>query len=350
MSRLRTNLLTDQELGDFCRSLAVLLHAGVGTADSLFLMGQEENGRKKQYFTALGQQLDRGSMLSDALLESEIFPKQICGMIRIGERTGQMEETMTYLAEFYEERHRIRKFLHNAVSYPCLILLLVLVVVAVLLIEVLPVFDSVYASLGSRLTGLAAGLLHIGQALKTGLPVMGVLLAAVVAMALMICYVPAAKSAAGKAFQKYLADRGVLRKFNNARFARALAMGFASGLPVEEAVRLAGDLLSDVPPAAERCGMCVRLLEEGKSLPQAMGEAQLLPASACRLLTIAIQGGNADQVMAGIADRMEAEAAETMECTISAVEPALVLLTSAVVGVILMSVMLPLMNIMSAVG
>ena len=347
---MKANLLTDQELGDFCRSLSVLLHAGVSAADSLFLMAQEESGRKQQCLAAMGRQLDQGSVLSDVLLDSKLFPNQICGMIRIGEKTGQMEETLIYLSRFYEERHRMRKFLRSALAYPSLILLLVLVVVAVLLMEVLPVFDSVYASLGSRLTGPAAAFLKIGSWLKLALPVIGVLLAAAAAAILLVSYVPALKRLAEKLFQKYLADRGVLRKFNNASFARALAMGLASGLSIEEAVCMAGELLSDVTQAAERCGKCASLLREGTTLPEAMESTGLLSASASRMLAVGIRGGNGDQVMAGIADRMETEAMEAMERTVSAIEPAMVLLTSALVGVILLSVMLPLMNIMSAIG
>ena len=347
---MRTELLTDRELGDFCRNLSVLLHAGISTADSLYLLAQEESGWKQQSFTDLGMRLDQGCVLSEALLASESFPGQVCGMIRIGERTGRMEETLTYLAELYEDRHRIRKFLRSALAYPSLILLLVLIVVAVLLVEVLPVFDSVYASLGSRMTGPAAALLKLGQLLKGGLPVIGVLLAMAAVAVLLTGYVPAVKSRAAAFFQKHIADRGVFRKFNNARFARALAMGFASGLSVEEAVKLAAELLSDVTDAAKRCDMSVRLLEAGKPLPEAMEAAGLLDPSESRMLAVGIRGGNADQVMRQIADRKETAAEETMERTVSSVEPAMVVLTSLLVGVILLAVMLPLMNIMSAIG
>ena len=350
MSRMKTKMLTDRELGDFCHNLAVLLHAGVGTADSLFLMAEEESGQKQKLFTELGQQLDRGGILSEVLAENGAFPKQICGMLRIGERTGQVEESLEYLTDFYEQSCRTRKLLRSSLAYPSLILMLVLVVVAVLLMEVLPVFDSVYASLGSRLTGLAAGLLHFGQALKSALPVLWGLLAAIAVGIVLIRCVPAMKAGADQWFQSHLADRGVLRKFNNARFGRALAMGLGSGLSLEEAVTLAGELLSDVPQAAKRCHQCVGLLQEGKSLPEAMETTRLLSASACRMLTMGVRGGNADQVMAGIAERMEEEAAEGMKQLVSGIEPAMVLVTSGLVGVILLSVMLPLMNIMSAIG
>lgn len=350
MSLVKANLLKDRELGDLCRSLAVLLHAGVSTADSLFLLGQEESGFNQKLCTELGQRLDRGELFSEALLKAECFPAHFSGMIRIGEQTGRMEETLEHLADFYDERHRVSKFLRSSLAYPSLILLLVLVVVAVLLMEVLPVFDSVYASLGSRLTGLSAGLLHVGQVLKKGLPVLWCLLALLAVAALLICCVPALKTKVKGLLQKLFGDLGILRQFHNARFARALAMGLGSGLPLQEAVKLAEELLSDAPGAAARCKLCEKLLEEGRPLPEAMEQAGLLSAAAGRLLAVGIRGGNSDQVMENIADRMQEEAAETMERTVSRVEPAMVLLTSALVGVILLSVMLPLMNIMSAIG
>ena len=343
-------MLSDPEVSHFCSSLAVLLHAGVSTADSLFLLAQEESGSKEQLLTHMGRQLDTGAALSDTMQKTEEFPQYVSAMVRIGERTGRLEETLESLAGFCEERSRVKKFLRSALAYPALILVLVLVVVAVLLMEVLPVFDSVYASLGSRLTGMAAGLLYFGQGLKQVLPVLWGLLAAAVLAAFLIACLPALKKRVQSGFQRCFGDRGIMRKFSNARFARGLAMGLGSGLPLDEALVLASDLLSETPGAAERSRLCRQLLEEGKSLPEAMEETGLLTASASRMLAVGIRGGNSDRVMTGIADKMQEEAAEAVERLVSRVEPAMVLLTSALVGVVLLSVMLPLMNIMSAIG
>lgn len=347
---MNRSTLNNQEISDLCRGLALMLHAGMSLADGAYLMAREEQENSRELLTQLGQRLDQGTLLSDAMEETEAFPGHVTGMVRIGELTGRLEESLNSLAAFYQERCRVQIRLRSALAYPSAILLLMLAVLGVLLIRVLPVFDRVYASLGSRLTGMAAGLLELGQLLEAALPALLLTLGLVLGAVLLgACWTPFRDACMGFARSRF-GDWGIARKFNNARFARALAMGLGSGLPLEEALTLSRQLLSDIPGAEKRCGLCIDRLEAGASLADAMGDAELLPAPACRLLTVGLRGGNSDRVMEQIADRLLEDASDALEAGISRVEPAMVLAASALVGVILLSVMLPLMNIMSSIG
>ena len=151
-------------------------------------------------------------------------------------------------------------------------------------------------------------------------------------------------------WQKKFGDKGISRKLNDARFAQALAMGMVSGLPLEEAVALCATLLRDSPTAAQRCEACAQRLQEGGDLADALNESGMLPPAACRLLALGLRGGSGDTAMEEISRRLSDEANEALERKVAQVEPTLVLVTSLLVGAILLSVMLPLMNIMSAIG
>ena len=145
-------------------------------------------------------------------------------------------------------------------------------------------------------------------------------------------------------------DRGIARRLSDARFAQALSMGMRSGLPMEESLDLAQGLLEEVPAASARCRACRSLLEEGCDLAQALRQTQVLPASACRMLALGVRSGSADSVMEEISRRLAREADQALEDRTAQIEPAMVLVCSLMVGAILLSVMLPLMNIMSAIG
>ncbi|MCI9367760.1 MAG: type II secretion system F family protein, partial [Oscillospiraceae bacterium] len=131
---------------------------------------------------------------------------------------------------------------------------------------------------------------------------------------------------------------------------QALSMGMASGLPLEKALELSASLLSDNPAAQARCRSCCEQLDQGVSLAQAMRASALLPASACRLLELGQRSGSADMAMEKIARDLADDSDAAIEELVSRVEPALVLVCSVLVGLILLSVMLPLMHIMSAIG
>lgn len=342
--------LTHSETARLCRGLSVLLHAGISLADGVFLLAEEETGALRELLLVLGERMDAGALLSGAMEEYDAFSVHVTGMVRVGEETGRMEEALRALADFYEERHRTGRQIKNALAYPSMILLLMLAVIAVLLVKVLPVFDDVYASLGSRLTGTAAALLYLGAALEEVLPVLLVLLTLVAAAVLLYCVYAPFREKVTSLFQSRFGDKGVSRKFNNARFARALAMGLGSGLSLDEAVELAQKLLSDIPGAVARCQKCAQALKEGTALSSAMSGAELLSPAQSRMLSVGLRGGSADRVMDDIAACLMEEAKETLENIVSRVEPAMVLVCSLLVGLILLSVMLPLMNIMSTIG
>jgi len=342
--------LPNAQISRICRGLSLLLHSGIGVADGAFLLAQEEQAPLQTLLQTLGESMDGGLSLSEAMDASGAFPRHVWGMAAIGEETGRLEESLKALAEFYEERSRTTRQIRSAVAYPAMVLVLMLLVVGVLLVKVLPVFDRVYASLGSQLTGAAAALLYAGQLLESALPVLFGALLVLVGMAAVLWLCPGLRERLVRSWQRRYGDRGLARKFNNARFARAMAMGLASGLTLEHCMTLAQALLQEVPGAARRCAHCAQAMEEGASFSSAMEAASLLPPAQCRMLGIGLRGGNADQVMDKIARDVEEDAWETLYKAVSGIEPAMVLISSLLVGLILLSVMLPLVDILSVLG
>lgn len=342
--------LAHSEIASLCRELALLLHAGISLADGLFLLCEEETSSMRDLLQQLGAKMDEGAQLSDAMESTGAFPLCATGMVRIGEQTGRMEDVLASLAQFYEQRSRVSRRIRQALAYPAVIMALMLVVIGVLLIRVLPVFDEVYASLGSRLTGVAASLLHLGQFLSAAMPALLVILAIAAAAAMLYAWCAPVREKVSALLTARFGDRGISRKFNNAHFARALAMGLGSALPLEDAVQQAGRLLADIPAAAARCETCAEGLRSGESLSSAMSDAGFLPPAESRMLAVGLRQGSGDRVVEEIADRLMEQAEDALEQTVAKAEPAMVLLASALVGAILLSVMLPLMNIMSALG
>lgn len=338
--------LTNQEISGFCSSLELLLHAGLPEADALYLLAEDAPFPLADLYTQLGQGLDLGRPLSAAMSDAGVFPLYAVGMAQAGERAGRLEEALRMLASYYDARLRTEHYLRSMLTYPLVLLAVMAAVIAVLLIKVLPVFAQVYAALGSSLTGPAAVLLGLGQTLAGCLPV----ILPLVSVLLLALTIPSLRVKAAALWQRSRGDRGVFRSFHNALFARALAMGFGSGLPLEEAMALASQLLSDQPAAVSRISGCIRQLDAGVPLPQALTDAGLLSASACRMLTVGLRGGNAGQVMDHLAEQMLEEAQDALERRLSRIEPAMVLVCSVLVGAILLWVMLPLMDILSAIG
>ncbi len=335
-------MISNEELSTLCLELSMLLHAGVGMGDALSLLAEEGD----KLLGEMAEQVDGGMPLSAALRDSGRFPVYACGLVEVGERTGRTEEALAALARYYEDRVRLARRVRSALLYPAVMLALVLVVIAVLLVKVLPIFDDVYASLGGRLTGVAGGLLALGRWLEGAMPVLWVLLALVALFAAAFAASGSFRTRVLSLWRNSHGDKGVARLLNNARLAQAMAMGMASGLPLDEAVALSAGLME--AGAKERCLACQKQLEEGQSLSTAL--RTLLPANQCRLLELGQRSGTGDASMEKIARDLTEQGEAALDDLVGRVEPALVLVCSVLVGLILLSVMLPLMHIMSAIG
>ena len=336
--------LTNEQVYSFTMSLSHLLHGGIGAADALLLLKEDETDRDlRQLLAVLSQDMDAGKALSTALRDSRRFPGYVCALLEVGERTGRPQQVLESLACYYQDRTRMTRQLRSALLYPVLLLAVLLAVVALLLIYVLPVFDSVYAQLGSGLTGFPGSLLALGQTLQALLP----WFAGFLAVCGGVIAFPASRNFCLRLGQRLLGDRGVFRRIYTARFIQALWLCICSGMSASEGIGLAASL-AETPGLQKRCGTCLEHAEAGASLSAALREAQLLQPSHCRLLEAGERSGRSEQVLEDLSRNLLEAGEEDLVRVAGMTEPVLVTLCSVLIGAILLSVLLPLLHIMSA--
>jgi len=342
--------LTDLQLYTVFSGFALLLRGGLPLAEGAALLAREEQGAPAAVLEVLAGELDRGERLSRAMEKTGAFPAYAVTMAELGLQTGRPEAVFTRLAHFYREQQLLRDTLRSALIYPGVIFCVMLAVIGVLLIWVLPVFDRVYASLGSGLTGLAGVLLAVGLWLKDSLPLVLVLLVLLLAGGILCLRSPRIREkAAGKLLARF-GDRGILRMRNNARFLRGIAMGMGAGVLPPEAARWAAELIRESPMAAARCDRLLEQLHRGDGLPEALALNRFLSEASARMLRLGVRAGDALPVLEDLAEQASREVEAATERALARIEPAMVLTGSVLVGIILLSVMLPLINILSLIG
>lgn len=338
------------DIGALCGGLGYLIRAGIGGADALALMAQDEtNPAHREMLQGMKNLADGGAPLSAAFAAAECFPAYVCSLLAVGERVGRLEESLKALASYYDARARMSRRLKGELLYPALLLTVLLVVMVVLLVCVLPVFNEVYAQMGSGLTGLAGSLLGVGIALRRSMPVLLAVLVLVLVLVSVLWKNEKIRKKCADLLRRHLGG-GLSASILTARFAQALAMGMSSGLTQEEAVELAASLAEGTPAFQVKCDLCLHLLEQGRSLPQALKETELIPHAQCRLLEAGLRGGCAEQVIEQTAQRLMEDSEAAVERRVGWIEPILVIFCCVLIGMVLLSVMLPLMHIMTAIG
>ena len=196
---MKQQILSHRDIAAVTAPLSLMLHAGISVGDALTLLAEDEqNETLRALFTEMGQNADYGASIARVMEDTGRFPAYVTALLEVGERTGRTEEALNALSAYYEQRERTERRIRSALTYPLILLVLMLVVIVVLLSQVLPVFEEVYASLGGQLTGVAGGLLVLGQWLDSAMPVLCVLLAVMLVMSLTACTGPLSEEIEGE--------------------------------------------------------------------------------------------------------------------------------------------------------
>ena len=348
---MRRLMLSSLDTATVLGQLYYLVHAGIRTSDALSLLAEDEkDAGLRQLLSGMAQEADTGLELSEVMRNAGCFPAYVPEMVAVGERTGRTEETLQALSEEATARASLDRRLRSALVYPALLLIIMLAVIAVLLIYVLPIFNDVYAQLGGSLTGFAGGLMAFGKVLGRISPLLIAVFAVAAAFVVAFATSQAFRNAILSRWEKRHGDKGLTARIASGRFAQALSLCMSSGLNTEESVEMSAKLLAGTKSVKEHTDDCLARLTRGDSVTDALSESGLLPRAECRLLEAGQKGGASELAMQEIARRMTESANASLDDAVSRVEPAIVTISSVLVGIMLMAVMLPLVNIMSAIG
>ena len=348
MKRLR---VPAQYLPIFCRELHQLVRTGIPLAEGLTMLREDETDPDtRSWLEALCRSTEEGLPLASALRETGAFPAYMTDMVSLAEETGRLEDVLLSLQRHYDRQLRMAADIRGAVAVPVTLFAVMVAVVVLLVTQVLPVFDRVFAQLGVRMGAVATGMMNAGAVLAkagTGLAVVLVILAAA---ALVVALVPSLRAKFVTGFRRSFGGRGILGQMAAARFASSMSMAVASGLSMEESVALSAKLCGGAREIDEKTERCRKEIEEGGSPADALADSGLFSGRDCRLLKLAEQTGSLPDTLEDLAQRQEEESLRRIDRTVGAIEPAIVVITSALAGVILLSVMLPLMGLLSTIG
>lgn len=343
--------VSNEYVSAFCLEMSLLLHAGIGIEDGLYLLIEDEKDKKsKKMLEQLADLVTEGKPFSEAVREVGTFPKYVGDMIETGEETGRLEQSFQALADYYDRQQQLMSQIRSALLYPFILMILMLVILVVLLVKVLPIFNQVYEQLGGTMGGTAKLLLRFGDWLGSIMPVLCGIIFVIVLVAAVIACSKRARGFFVKLYKKVFGGHGIVRRMGEARFASAMAMGMMSGLNTEDAFRTAM-LFQDVnQKTKKRYENCLEMLEVGEPMAKSFRENEVLEASFCRILDLGAKSGTSDTAMAEISRRMDDRVQLEIARKVGKIEPTIVIITSILVGIVLITVMLPLIHIMSSIG
>ena len=347
--RKSSNELKPMEMAVFFRELSLLFESGISMGEALYIMADNSTEkRKKELCEAIGRKVDEGCTLTDAISETEKFPQHAVRMIDIGQTSGKMEQVLDGLAVYYERQDSLGKSIKNALTFPLIMIAVMFCVLAVLIIKVLPLFGAVFRETGAKMPLI---LKLVTESSTFSAVLIGILV--LILILLVAAFINAGKVLSSDGDGKGLIAsipfmKSLQRKSQAGNFAYSMALLLSGGVLLDHAVEMTAEM-TESAWIKDKCSKISEDMMTGKTFAESVSEAGLLEGTYPSLLAAGEKAGRTDAMMDLIADRYTDEINEKITSVLGVIEPTLVIVMSLLVGGILLSIMIPLMNIMTSV-
>ena len=339
--------LNFEQTAFFFEQLWLMVNSGMQLDDGLEILADDiEDTDISSVCGFLAGKINEGDAISSAIDASGVFPKYAVKMIEIGSVTGRLDEVLKGLSEYYENRSETERTIRYAVFHPCMLFVMMAIVLVVLIVKIIPMFSDIFSQFDTGIGTAVSDIVNI--AYGTGEVILVILLAVIVILAV-ILLIPPVKRGFLKLASVFPLTRGISRTLAQAKLADAMCMMITSGIDPEESLVHAKDLISDKKLSAQ-LDDCLKRVKEGEYFSDAICNSGMLPKMYARSLKIAYTSGAFDEVWRKIRTRTNDAAQKTISNLVSFAEPAIIFLLAVMIGAILLTIMIPLMDIMSALG
>ncbi len=339
--------LSFRDLSIFCEQISMMIRSGIMLHSGMQMIADDtSNVQKKEVYQEVASRLAEGSMLDAALKGSSAFPEYMVHLVEIGTRSGKLDTVMDALSTYYYRQQAMRENIKSAIVYPLVLISMMLLVLIFLAAKVLPVFEQVFKSLGTQISPWTAYIMKIGTLFNQYSIILVILL-----FILLVVGLSAIRTEAGRgALTAILTGRKISEKFSVATFASSMALMLSSGLDLDLAFRLSGRAVSD-PAVKGKIEKAKELMNrESVSFAEALEKVNLLTNTMTGLLSMGFKAGSIDTAMEYIANIYEEEYQAALMKKVSLIEPVSIVIISVLIGSILVSVMFPLLSVLSTIG
>ncbi|HHV8658196.1 TPA: type II secretion system inner membrane protein GspF [Escherichia coli] len=339
------------DLALFTRQLATLVQAAMPLETCLQAVSeQSEKLHVKSLGMALRSRIQEGYTLSDSLREHpRVFDSLFCSMVAAGEKSGHLDVVLNRLADYTEQRQRLKSRLLQAMLYPLVLLVVATGVVTILLTAVVPKIIEQFDHLGHALPASTRTLIAMSDALQaSGVYWLAGLLGLLV-LGQRLLKNPAMRLRWDQTVLRLPVTGRVARGLNTARFSRTLSILTASSVPLLEGIQTAAAVSAN-RYVEQQLLLAADRVREGSSLRAALAELRLFPPMMLYMIASGEQSGELETMLEQAAVNQEREFDTQVGLALGLFEPALVVMMAGVVLFIVIAILEPMLQLNNMVG
>ena len=341
--------VSGRDLSIFCRQFATMMNAGVSLVRCLAVLEEQTSSlRLREIIRDIQASVEAGETLSRSLTKYPgVFSNLFVGLVRAGEVGGVLDETLNRLSTFLEEDQRLKRRIKSAMTYPTLVIIFAIGIVLGLVTFIIPRFMDLFKELDVKELPLPTQILvdfsNFAKS-KWYVVILGVVF-------LYIAVSRYVRTRTGKRQWDWLKLRiPVFGKLNHkvaiARFSRTLGTLLVSGVPILQALEtVAGAIDNEIMADAVMGARAA--IREGERVGDPLAKSGLFPPMVVQMISIGEETGSLDAMLGKVADFYESEVEATLQSLTAALEPVMIVLLGGIVGFIVISMFMPLINAVS---
>jgi type IV pilus assembly protein PilC len=343
--------ISSKDIAVFSRQLATMLKSGVPLVTAFqIISGGLKNPRMQTVIDKVRADVESGGSLHEALAEHPVqFDELYINLVKAGESAGVLDTILDNIATHKERIESIKGKIRKALYYPAAVIAVAIIVSSILLIFVIPQFEQVFASFGSDLPAFTRMVVDASRFMRAN----GFYIVLVFGLTVTALIMTKKRS---KRFAHWL-DRvslkipivgGILEQAAIARFCRTLAITFAAGVPLVDALKIVsgatGNAVYDDAAARIREDVAV-----GHQLQLAMQQTSVFPNMVIQMAAIGEEAGSLDSMLVKVAEAYEEEVNNAVDALSSLLEPLIIVFVGVVVGTMVVAMYLPIFKMAAVI-
>ncbi len=334
------------ELALLTRQLATLVQSGSPLEEALATTAKQTEKRNiKHILSAVRSRVVEGHSLANALGSyPSVFPDMYRATIAAGEQSGHLDAVLDRMAEYTESRQEVQQKISGAMIYPITLTLLSIAIVSGLLAFIVPKIVSVFENLDQELPIMTRMMIKASDFIRDYGLYIGIALVLAYILFKQLIKIPEWKYRWHRFILRIPLIKKMVRGLNTARFARTLSILSSSGVPILDAMSISAQVIQNMPmrEAVEKAAVKVR---EGMSIHRAMEQSGFFPPMTVYLIASGESSGKLDEMLERSAMQQERETDGMLTTMLSIFEPALIIVMGGVVLLIVLSILLPILNL-----
>ncbi|MGE7978676.1 type II secretion system F family protein [Psychrobacillus sp. NPDC093200] len=330
----------------YARQFATLIRAGVSILESTKILADQTSSKPlKKSLKDVEEDVRSGLSFSEAAAKyPKVFPALFVNMIRAGEATGNLDESLERLAFSYEKQFNLKKKVQSTLAYPVILLVLTIIVSVFLMLTIVPQFVTMFNDMGAELPLITKMVMGFSESLQNS----WYFYFAAIFIILISFYLLYNKNTQFYySFNVFLLKMPVfgklLQKSAIARMTRTLSSLFSSSVPILQALTIVEKVIGN-PVVAKVVSESRTSLEQGSTLSAPLEKSWIFPPLVTQMTAIGEQTGSLDYMLEKIADFYEDDVDRTVDTLKSLIEPLMIVFLAAIVGTIVMAIMIPMFS------